>query len=98
MGAGTGNLNSPQGTGTSARSIQEIDMVTLRCHAAATFSSSGAARCHRPCQLNGYGLDLRVVLQRRLAVLAALAGLLEAAEWRRRIDDVVAVDPDCPCL
>ena len=49
-------------------------------------------------QLDRHRLRLGVVLQRRLAVLAALAGHLEAAERRRRVHDVVAVHPHRPRL
>ena len=38
------------------------------------------------------------MLEGRLAVFAALARHLEAAERRGRVDDVVAVDPDGPGL
>src|SRR5580700_7023876 len=45
-------------------------------------------------QLRCYCLDLRVGLQDLVAHLAAPAGLLVAAERQRRVEDVVAVDPD----
>src|SRR5262245_26805521 len=80
--------------GTPARSVQEIDIATLRWHAAADHSASAAARRRRPRQFDGYGLDLGVVLQGGLAVLPAVTGHLEAPEGRRGIDDVVAVHPD----
>ena len=50
---------------------------------------ASTARClHRDT------LDLQVVVERVLALLAAKAGLLEAAEWSRYVKVVVAVDPD----
>ena len=49
---------------------------------------------YRLPKLDRDGLQLGVMLDRRFAVLAALTRHLEAAERRRRVDDVVAVDPD----
>src|SRR5262245_10604829 len=51
-------------------------------------------RRFRPRQVDVNRLHFRVVLQGILPQLAADAGHLEAAEGRRGIDDVVAVDPD----
>src|ERR1700733_7202508 len=45
-------------------------------------------------ELRGDGLDLGVVVQHLVAHLAAPAGLLVAAERQRRVEHVVAVDPD----
>src|SRR3954451_8637024 len=41
-------------------------------------------------------LELREVVERRLAEVAAVAGLLDAAVGDRRIDHLVRVDPDRP--
>jgi hypothetical protein len=46
-------------------------------------------------QQRGNRLDLGVVVQDFVAHLAAPARLLVAAERKRGIEDVVAVDPDC---
>ena len=50
--------------------------------------ASTARRLHRDT------FYLQVVVECVLALLAAKAGLLEAAEWSRYVKVVVAVDPD----
>src|SRR5262249_46176600 len=48
---------------------------------------------HELAELDRDSLRFWIVLKRRFAILAALAGHLETTEWCRRVDDMVAVDP-----
>ena len=57
-----------------------------------TITRAGLA--HLSGERHGDGLDLGVSLQSVLAELAAGTALLEAAEWGRGGEDVVAVQPD----
>mmetsp|Transcript_51677 Transcript_51677/g.137645 ORF Transcript_51677/g.137645 Transcript_51677/m.137645 type:complete len:238 (-) Transcript_51677:1022-1735(-) len=66
------------------------------------FSPGGGALCHSisvpGVHRHHDALHLRVVLERVLALLAAPAAGLEAAERGRHVEVVVAVDPDGPSL
>src|SRR4051812_17459944 len=77
----TGGVDGPAGAHTN----EDVGMPPDR---------AASSREPRSPELHRDRLELGVVLEGGLAVLAALARHLEAAEWRVRIDHVVAVDPD----
>ena len=76
-------------------------MEVQKSHTPAHFSPQSAETADPPrlhIQIHPHALHLRVMLERMGAHLAPEATLLIAAEWSRRIVNVVSVDPDGPRL